>query len=226
MRLAGIVCRALLVRAGLCLAEQQHVVGKNGIARGEIGEAPRHPDLVALENPGITFDQFHQRAGFRLFGGAALTEAAAAQSLPELVDIPGRRGEIMGRVEVGVHRQIGFDALEPRDHAGERTDMLAEPRHRGARRHSAIAAAGHDQFGTAAEFDRSRRSARVDEFPVAADRTLRAGRHIMLRYARAQQVVTDDVIVKLGAKARGNRLGDFERGELDRALSERVADER
>ena len=34
---------------------------------------------------------------------------------------------------VGVHGQIGFDPLEPRDDAGERAHVLAETRDRGAR---------------------------------------------------------------------------------------------
>jgi len=36
----------------------------------------RSPDLVALINPGIALDRLHERAGFTLFGGAALAEAA------------------------------------------------------------------------------------------------------------------------------------------------------
>ena len=48
----------------------------------------------------------------------------------------------------------------------------------------------------------------------------------MFHDARAQQIVTDDVIVQFGAEAGCNCLGNFEGAELDRALSERVADER
>ena len=68
--------------------------------------------------------------------------------------------------------------------------------------------------------------ARVPQLLAAAGRTLRAGRHVMLDDTGAQQIVTDDVIVQLGAKAGSDRLGDFEGGKLDCALSERVAGER
>ncbi len=114
-----------MVGARLRFAEQQHVVGEDGLARREIGEPPRDPDFVALENAGIALDRFHQRAGFGLLGGRALAEAAAAQPRPELIDVLGRRGEIVLGEEVGVHRQIGFDPLELGHDAGERADMLA-----------------------------------------------------------------------------------------------------
>jgi hypothetical protein len=55
-----------------------------------IGKAPLCSDLVALENPGIALDRLHERAGFALFGSAALAEAAAAQPHPELIDRLGR----------------------------------------------------------------------------------------------------------------------------------------
>src|SRR5438094_914574 len=44
----------------------------------EIGEPPRHSDLVPLKNPGIPLDRLHERACFALLRGAALAEAAAA----------------------------------------------------------------------------------------------------------------------------------------------------
>ena len=78
--------RRRLISPVLRVAEQQDVVRKNGIAWREIREPPRHSDLVALENSGIALDRLHQRAGFALLGSAALAEAAAAQSCPELVD--------------------------------------------------------------------------------------------------------------------------------------------
>ena len=91
--------RLPVVRAGrrrpaspeLRVAEQQDVVRRNGFARREIGKPPLRSDLVALKNPGIALDRLHERAGFTLFGGAALAEAAAAQSRPELIDRLGRR---------------------------------------------------------------------------------------------------------------------------------------
>ena len=95
-----------MARRELCLAVKLHVVGENGVARREIGEAPRDPDLVALENTRIALDRLHQRAGFGLFGGRALAEAAAAQSRAELIDVRGRRREIMLGHEIGVHRQL------------------------------------------------------------------------------------------------------------------------
>ena len=48
----------------------------------------------------------------------------------------------------------------------------------------------------------------------------------MLHDTRAQQIVADDVIVQLGAKASSDRFGNFEGSKLNRALSERVAGER
>src|SRR5262249_58235148 len=83
-----------LVAPVLRVAEQQDVVGKNRFARGEIGEAPRHADLVALINAGIALDRLHERAGFALLGRAALAEAAAAQPRPELIYAARRPGEV------------------------------------------------------------------------------------------------------------------------------------
>ena len=70
------------------------------------------PDFVALENSRIALDRLHERAGFALLGGAALAEAAAAQSRPELIDGSGGRGKIVCRVVIGVHRQVGVDPFE------------------------------------------------------------------------------------------------------------------
>src|SRR6185437_8797748 len=120
----------------------------------EIGEAARHPDFVALENPGIALDRLHQRARLSLLGGRALAKAAAAQAVAQLADALRRRGEIMLSKEIGVHRQISFDPLEPCQHASERAHMFAEARHGRARRYGSIAAAGHHQLGAAAELDR------------------------------------------------------------------------
>src|SRR5882724_2140874 len=134
MRLARIVCRRFLWQ-GLRVAKQQDIVGKNGIARRKIREPPCHPDLVALKNSRITLDCLHKRAGFTLLGSAALAKAAATQSLSELVDVLGWRREIVGRIEVGIQGQIGFDPLEPRDYTGERAHMLSETFHRSPRRY-------------------------------------------------------------------------------------------
>ena len=125
----GVVGR-LFARAVLLVAEQQDIVGNNGFAWREIGKALPCPDLVTLEDSGIALDRLHQRAGFALFGGAALAETASAQSRPELIDALRWRGEIVLGVKVGVHGQIDLDPLQPGHHAGEGTDMLAEPRHR------------------------------------------------------------------------------------------------
>ena len=118
-------------RRVLRVAEQQDVVRRNGIAWREIREPPRHSDLVALKNPGIALDRLHERAGFPLLGSAALAEAAAAQSCPELIDRLGGRRKIVRGIVVGVHRQVGFDPLETRDHAGEGAHVLAETCNRG-----------------------------------------------------------------------------------------------
>ena len=145
----------------LRVAEQQDVVGSDGVACREIGKALFDPDLVALENAGIALDRLHQRAGFTLLGGAALAETAATQSRSELVDALGRRREIVLRVKIGVHRQIDFDPIEPRHHAGERADMLSETRHRRARRYGPVSAAGHHELRAGAKLDRLRCAARV-----------------------------------------------------------------
>src|ERR1700684_4130593 len=95
----------------LRIAEQQYLVRNDRLAGSEIREPPRRSDLVALKNPGITLDSLHQRAGFTLLGSAALAEAAAAQSRPEVIDRLRRRREIVRGMVVGVQRQIGFDSF-------------------------------------------------------------------------------------------------------------------
>src|SRR3954447_19533419 len=102
LRIVGLTYRRLACPV-LRVAVQQDVIGKNTVARREIREPPLHPDLVALKNPRITLDCLHQRAGFTLLGGAALAEAAASQSRPELIDVLGWRRKIMRRIKVGVH---------------------------------------------------------------------------------------------------------------------------
>src|SRR5438477_527198 len=71
-----------------------------------------------------------------------------------------------------------------------------------------------------------RMSARILQFLVAAGRALRALRDVVLCDGRAHQVEACDMIAQIGAKARRDRFGDFYRRELDRALPQRVADER
>src|SRR5215510_2984674 len=108
----------------LRFAEKLDVIGKKGVAGREIGEAALRPDLVTLEDTRVALDRLHERAGLALFGRGALSEAAAAQSGPELVDALGRRREIVVGEKIGVHRQIDLDPLEPRDHAGQRAYMF------------------------------------------------------------------------------------------------------
>src|ERR1700758_825511 len=103
----------------LRVAEQQDFVWGDGLACREIGKAPLCSDLVALENPRIALDRLHERAGFALFGSAALAETAAVQPYPELIDRLGRSRKIVHGMVVGVQGQIGLNALEARDNAGE-----------------------------------------------------------------------------------------------------------
>ena len=167
--------RRRLVSPVLRVAEQQDLVRKNGIARREIREPPCHSDLVALKNPGITLDRLHERAGFTLLGSAALAEAAAAQSRPELIDRLGRRRKIVRGIVVGVQGQIGFDPFETRDHAGEGAHVLAETRNRGPRRNGPVSAARHDQLAAGAKLDRHRRTARVAQLLAAAGSDIAGG---------------------------------------------------
>src|SRR6185312_13811149 len=73
------------------------------------------------------------------------------------------------------------------------------------------------------EFDRRRGAARVAQLPAAAGRALRTMRHVVLDGRRTQQIMTDDVIVEIGTKSAGNRLGDLKRCKRNRALSKRAA---
>src|SRR4029077_1969985 len=119
----------------LRVAEQQDVVGMNGIAWREVGKPPLHPDLIALKNSGVTLDRLHERACFPLLGSAPLAKAATAQAVPKLIDRPlrGRRKVVSGMI-ARVQRQIGLDPLETRDDPGQVTYVLAETRDRGPRR--------------------------------------------------------------------------------------------
>src|SRR5262249_35758639 len=221
-----IVCLGALRLLTLRIAEQQDVVGINGVALGKVREPPRQPDLVALKDSGIALDRLHERAGLALLGGTALAEAAAAQSGPELVDGPGLRGKTVGGEIIGVQGKVRVDPLETRDHAGERAHVLAESRDRGARGNGAIPPAGHQELAALAKLDRRRRAVRIAQLLLAADRTLRTGRHVMARNGCAQQVEADDVIDEVGAKLGGDRFGDLDRSQLNAALSEHVAGER
>ncbi len=215
-----------MVSTVLRVAEQQHVIGKNGIASWEIGKSPRHADLVALINPRIALDGFHERAGFALLGGAALAEAAAIEPRLELLDGFGKPREIVLGKIVGIQRQVGFDPFKAGDDAGERAHVLAVTRDGGPRRHASVAAAGHDQLATGVKFDRRRRSAWVAQLLVAASRTLRAGRHVVLDDGRARQVEAHDVVAQLRAKIGCDGAGDLDRRKLDRALPERMPHQR
>src|SRR6476619_7895832 len=157
----------------LHVAEELDVVGKNGVTGSEIGKPALRPDLVTLENARVALDRLHQRAGLALLGRGALAEAAAAQPGPELVDVPGRRREIVVGEKIGVHRQIDLDPLEPRHHAGQRAYMLAEARHGGPGGHGAISTAGHDELAAFGDLYRRRRPAWILQFLAPAGQTLR-----------------------------------------------------
>ncbi len=210
----------------LHVAEELDVVGEKRVTGSEIGKAARRPDLVTLENAGVALDRLHQRAGLALLGRGALAEAAAAQAGPELVDVPGRRREIVVREKIGVHRQVGLDPLEPRHHAGQRADVFAEPRHGRSRRHGAVSAAGHDELSALGKLDRHRCPSRIPELLAAAGRTLRALRDVVLGDGSPGQVEACDVIAEIGAESGGDRLRDFDGGEVDRGLADGVADQR
>ena len=141
-------------------------------------------------------------------------------------DTERRAGEIVLGVKIGIHRQIGFDPLEPRDDAGERADMLAESCDGVARRDTAVAAARHHQLVAGGQRQRRRSTARVAQFLAAAAWTLRTLRDVMLHHARSQEIETDDVIAQIGAEIGGNCFCDLERGELNSGLSERLFGER
>ena len=181
----------------LRVAEQQDVIRKNGIAGREIREPPRHSDLVALKNPGITLDRLHERAGFALLGSAAFAKAAAAaQSCPELIDRPGGRRKIVCGIVVGVQGQVGFDTFEARDHARKRAHVLAETCNRGPRRDGPVPAARHDQLAAGAKLDRDRRPPGSRSFLRPQLGHCGRRRHVMLHDRRAQQVEADDVIAQ------------------------------
>ncbi|MGY4466612.1 hypothetical protein ACVWWK_002294 [Bradyrhizobium sp. LB9.1b] len=209
----------------LHVAEELDVVGKKSVTRSEIGKAALCPDLVALENARVALDRFHQRAGLALLGRGALAEAAAAQAGPELVDVPGRRREIVVGEKIGVHRQIGLDPLEPRHHAGQRTDVFAVPRHGGSRRHGAVSAAGHDELSALGNLDRHCCPSWIPELLAAAGRALRAFRDVVLDDRSPGQVEARDMIAEISAKSGGDRLRDFNRSEVDPGLSYGVADQ-
>src|SRR5262249_36740914 len=137
-------------------------------------------------------------------------EAAAVQSRLELIDAPGRPRKIMRSEIVGVHGQIGLDALEARDHAGKGTHVFAEPGDRGPRRNGPVPSARHDQLAAGARYDRHRCAAGVAQLLAAAGPAWRRGRDVMFDDSRAQQVEADDVIAQVGTEVGGNRFCDLD----------------
>ena len=135
-------------------------------------------------------------------------------------------GEIVLGDVVGVQRQVGFDPLETRNHAGEGADVLLETRHCARGRNAAVAAAGHDQLVAGLKLDGHWRATWIAQLLLAASRTLRAGRDEMLDDARAHQVEAHNVIAQIGAELGGDRFGDFDRRQLNAGLSERMPGER
>src|SRR5215469_5592796 len=123
---------------------------------------------------------------------------------------------------VGVQGQVGLNALETRDNAGERAHVPAKTRNCGRRRNAAVPAARHDQLVARAKLDRRWLTAGITQLLAAAARTLRTERHIMFHNGRTQQVETDNVIAQLSAKTGGDRFGDLDGRKLDGALPERV----
>src|SRR5580658_4794016 len=95
---------------------------------------------------------------------------------------------------VGVQGQIGLNALETRDTAGERAHVPAKTGNRGRWRNAAVPATRHDQLVARAKLDRRWLAAGITQLLAAAARTLRTERHIMLHDGRAQQVEADNVI--------------------------------
>src|SRR5690349_19314320 len=167
----------------------------NGFAGREIRKTPSHSDLVTLVDTRITLDRLHQRARFALFGGGALAVTSPGQSRPERVNRERRSGEVVPRKKIGVHRQIGFNPLQARNDTGERTHMFSKARDSRPRGHGAIATTRHDQLGTWAELDRRGRSPRIAQFLAATGHALRAFWNVVLDDSRAEQIVTDDVVV-------------------------------
>src|ERR1700732_5059747 len=186
----------------------------------------RGSDLVALKNPGIAPERLHERAGFTLFGGAALAEAAAAQPYPELIDRLGWPRKIVRGMVVGVQGQIGFNPLETRDHTGQGAHVPAETGNRARRRNAAVSPALHNYLAACAKLNRHWRTAGIAQLLAAAARTLRAGRHVMLHDGRAQQIEADDVIAQFRAKIGGDRFRDLDGRKLNGTLAERVPGQR
>src|SRR6202048_2674390 len=210
----------------LRVTQQQHVIRKNGFPWRKVREPPSYANLISLKNSGIALDRLHERACLTLLGRAALAEASAAQAGAKLVHGFWAAGEIVGGKIVGIERKVRLDALEPRDHAGERAHVLSETRNRGGRGNTAVSAARHQELAPASELERRRRAVRVAQCLAAASRALRAARDIMLYHAGAQEIETDDVIVELGPKRGGDRFCNLHRCELDAAAPHRVACER
>src|SRR5262249_54936393 len=108
------------------------------------------------------------------------------------------------------------------DDAGERADQPPKARDGRARHDAAKAAAGHHQLAAAFELDGLWRPRRIAEPRAAAGRTLRTRPDIVLHDGGAQEIETDDVIVQIGAKVGGDRLGDLHRGKLDTGVADRL----
>ena len=202
--------RPHLIPLKLRVTVQQDLIWRNGIPCREISKPPRHSDLVALKYPGITLDRLHERAGFPLLGSAALPEAATAQPRPQIVDSLGTRGKIVGRKVIGIHGQVGLDPLQTRDHARKRAHMLAEAcnrvpkaKQRDTRRSSSAACRRHQSQPASARG--GGRAAPYGRMPDIA-----AGRNIVPRNGRAQQVEADDVIAQVRTKIGSDRFCDLD----------------
>ncbi len=120
--------RRRLLLAELRVAEQQHLVGGTRLARRKIREAPLRADLVALINPGVALDRFHQRRWLRPARPYCPCRSCRRSVRPGVRrgTAPGGAAEIVRRKEAGIHRQVGVDALQPLHHAGQRADVFAE----------------------------------------------------------------------------------------------------
>src|SRR6516165_6696265 len=170
---------ARLMLPVLRVTEQQHVIGKNGFSWRKVREPPLHPDLIALKDPGLALDRLHECACLTLLGRAAFAKASAAEPGAQLVHRLRAPGEIVGGKIVRVERKVRLDALEPRDHAGERAHVFSEARNRGRRGNAPISAARHQELAGSAELERHRRAAWVTQRLAAASRALRAARDIV-----------------------------------------------
>src|SRR3569832_29583 len=129
----------------------------------------------------------------------------------------------MAREKIRVQGEVGLDPLQLFDDAGQRADMLAKARHGRARRYRAEAAARQRQLEAGAKRDRRRLAAWISQLLASAGRTLGAMGDIVFDSRRAQQIVADDMVVQIGTKAAGDRLGDFKRGKWNSALRKRMA---